>query len=241
MALFWFVATMIGLWVPASQAAEPLSVLFLGDKGHHRPADLAGRLIPALRKKGIELTYTEEVGALHPDKLKDFDGLLIYANIDSIEPDQEKALLDFVASGKGFIPIHCATYCFRNSPDYIALCGAQFQSHGGEEFETIIVAPEHPVMQGFGGFRSWDETYVHHMHNTKDRTVLEVRRLDLGPHSWRGPRLLHRLGARHPHLAAGRFCQFGGTWDPMGLREGSCRRWSLRRCIPIPNPSHPTS
>lgn len=175
-ALLWFMATIVGLWAPASQAAEPLSVLFLGDKGHHRPADLAGRLIPALRKKGIELTYTEEVGSLHPDKLKDFDGLLIYANIDQIEPDQEKALLDFVASGKGFIPIHCATYCFRNSPEYIALCGAQFQSHGGEEFETVIVAPEHPVMQGFDGFRSWDETYVHHMHNTKDRTVLEVRR-----------------------------------------------------------------
>ena len=30
-------------------------------------------------------------------------------------------------------------------------------------------------MEGFGGFESWDETYVHHLHNEKDRTVLEVR------------------------------------------------------------------
>src|SRR5262249_51186316 len=40
---------------------------------------------------------------------------------------------------------------------------------------TEIVAPEHPLMRGFGGFESWDETYVHTKHNEKDRTVLEVR------------------------------------------------------------------
>src|SRR5439155_7578268 len=28
---------------------------------------------------------------------------------------------------------------------------------------------------GFGGFESWDETYVHTKHNEKDRTVLEYR------------------------------------------------------------------
>ena len=30
-------------------------------------------------------------------------------------------------------------------------------------------------MKGFEPFASWDETYVHHKHNPKDRTVLEVR------------------------------------------------------------------
>ncbi len=30
-------------------------------------------------------------------------------------------------------------------------------------------------MKGFGGFESWDETYVHTKHNEKDRTVLEYR------------------------------------------------------------------
>ena len=34
-----------------------------------------------------------------------YDGLMIYANHTKIAPEQEKALLDFVASGKGFIPI----------------------------------------------------------------------------------------------------------------------------------------
>lgn len=157
-------------------AADRLKIAFLGDKGHHRPADLAGRIIPALKKKGVDVDYTEEMSLLSPERLKEYDGLMVFANIDEISPEQEKALLDYVASGKGFIPVHCATFCFRNSEAYVALCGAQFQSHGGEEFETVVVQPDHPVMKGFSGFKSWDETYVHHKHNEKDRIVLEVRR-----------------------------------------------------------------
>jgi hypothetical protein len=155
---------------------NPIKIIFLGDKGHHRPADLAGRILPALKAKGIDMDYTEDLNILSKDRLSSFDGLLIYANIDEIKKEQETALLNFVASGKGFIPLHCATYCFRNSEAYVALCGAQFRSHGGEVFETVNVAPEHPIMKGFGGFKSWDETYVHTKHNEQDRVVLEVRR-----------------------------------------------------------------
>ncbi|MGL4551871.1 MAG: PVC-type heme-binding CxxCH protein, partial [Gemmataceae bacterium] len=35
--------------------------------------------------------------------------------------------------------------------------------------------PAHPIMQGFRGFESYDETYLHTKHNPKDRTVLEYR------------------------------------------------------------------
>ena len=39
-------------------------------------------------------------------------------------------------------------------------------------------------MKGFGGFESWDETYVHTKHNEKDRTVLEYREDDDGKEPW---------------------------------------------------------
>ena len=92
-----------------------------------------------------------------------------------ITPEQEKALLDFVEGGKGFIPLHCASYCFLNSPKYIDLVGAQFQKHGTGTFRTTIAEPNHPILKGFTGFESWDETYVHTKHNEKNRTVLEYR------------------------------------------------------------------
>ena len=162
--------------LPNATAADPIQIVLLGDQGHHRPADFAGRITPELKTRGIQIEYTEDMDVLSDERLKSFDGLMVYANIDKISKDQEDALLRFVESGKGFIPIHCATFCFRNSEAYVALCGAQFKSHGGEEFETATVAPDHPIMKGFSSFHSWDETYVHTKHNEKNRTVLEVRR-----------------------------------------------------------------
>ncbi|MCA1684380.1 MAG: ThuA domain-containing protein, partial [Planctomycetia bacterium] len=155
---------------------KPLTVLFLGDKGHHRPAERAAQLAAVMHDRGIEVTYTENVADLNPETLAKYDALLVYANIDAIPPAPEKALLDYVAGGGGFVPLHCASYCFRNSPEYVKLVGAQFKSHGTGEFETRAADPNHPIMRGLEPFKTWDETYVHSQHNEKDRHVLQTRR-----------------------------------------------------------------
>jgi putative membrane-bound dehydrogenase-like protein len=174
--LFAIVALLLGLAVAAStSAAEPLKLLFLGDSGHHRPADRFKQLQPVLKERGIELTYTDKLEDLNAETLGKYAGLVIYANQEKISPEQEQALLDYVAGGKGLIPLHCASFCFLNSPKYIELVGAQFQRHGTGSFRTILAEGEHPITRGFGGFESWDETYVHTKHNEKDRTVLEWR------------------------------------------------------------------
>jgi putative membrane-bound dehydrogenase-like protein len=154
---------------------KPLKALFLGDRGHHRPADRFKQLDPAFAKRGIQLTYTEKADDLNAETLAGYDALIVYANTTKITPTQEKALLDFVEGGRGFVPLHCASYCFLNSPKYIDLVGAQFRSHGIGTFRATVAAPDHPVMKGFTAFESWDETYVHTKHNEKDRTVLEYR------------------------------------------------------------------
>ena len=155
--------------------ARPIQLLFLGDKGHHQPALRVAELKAALGSKGIFITYTEDLGDMNPAYLAKFDGLVVYANIATIGKDEEQAILDFVAGGKGYIPLHCASYCFHNSPRLIALLGAQFKSHGTGVFRTRITQPDHPLLKGFSGFESWDETYVHHKHNDVDRTVLAYR------------------------------------------------------------------
>lgn len=156
-------------------AADPLHILFLGDNGHHRPVERFHELEPVLAARGIEMQYTDDVGVLKLETLNQFDGLLLYANIDNISKDGADALLAYVDSGKAFIPLHCATYCFRNDERIVALMGGQFLKHGGEEFTTEIQEPEHPIMRGYGNFSSWDETYVHTKHNPENRTVLEYR------------------------------------------------------------------
>jgi putative membrane-bound dehydrogenase-like protein len=159
-----------------SPAAEPppLKVLFLGDAGHHLPVARFRQLEPVFAARNIALTYTASLDVLTADGLKPYDGLMVFANIGRGTPEQVQAIREFVAAGKGFVPVHCASYCFTNNDDYVKLVGAQFRSHTTGVFRVKSVA-EHPVTAGFTSFESWDETYVHHKHNPVGRTVLEVR------------------------------------------------------------------
>jgi putative membrane-bound dehydrogenase-like protein len=174
---FWtlFLLLMATVFCGGSAKAADLALLFMGDNGHHRPEARFQELAPALAERGVDVSYTDRMEDLSAETLAKFDGLILYANIDRIEDAQAKAVLDYVASGKGFIPLHCATYCWRNNKDIVALMGGQFQRHGGQVFSTQIAESTHPIMQGFSGFTSWDETYIHHLHNEKNRTVLEYR------------------------------------------------------------------
>ena len=159
----------------AHAAVEPLRVLFLGDGGLHHPADRAAQLIPALAGRGIDITYTQDVGVLNAEFLARFDALILYGNIERIAPERVGGLIDYVEAGGGFVALHCASFCAQNSPEFAALVGARFQGHGTGTFETKIVAPDHPIMRGFQPFATWDETYIHEMHNETNRTVLQTR------------------------------------------------------------------
>lgn len=167
----------------AADSNATVRVLFLGDRAGHRPAERFALLEPALAPRNIEFTYTEAMSDLNPARLGEFDVLMLYANITRISPDQEQAMMEFVAAGGGLAPIHCASYCFHNSTNYIALVGAQFRRHGAGVFKETIVNPDHPVMKGLSPIESWDETYVHTKHNT-NRVVLAERHDDTGAEPW---------------------------------------------------------
>jgi uncharacterized protein len=158
-----------------AQDSNRIRILFFGDKSGHAPEIRYRQLEPVMRERGIDITFTAAVASLNAKTLSAYDGLIVYTNTLKISPEQEQDLLDFVENGKGFIPLHCASYAFLNSPKYIALVGAQFKSHGTGVFRTTIAEPNHPIMKGFEGFESWDETYIHAKHNEKDRIVLEYR------------------------------------------------------------------
>ena len=148
----------------SADAAKPrrLEILFMGDKvGHHKPAERVPQIMAALGPKGFNFTYTDDLEDLNPETLAKYDALLLFANWDSIAPQQAKSLLDFVASGKGFIPVHCASYCFRNNPEVVKLIGGQFWRHTWDTIQPVWVKPEHPAVAGVKPFKTVDETYLH--------------------------------------------------------------------------------
>jgi len=139
-----------------------IEMLFLGHElEHHNSGAYFPILATALTKDGINITYTEDPNDLNSENLDLYDGLIVYANHETIKSSQEKALLDFVSKGNAFIPIHSASFCFKNSPEYIDLVGAQFMEHDTLTFSASIIKKEHPIMKEVTEFGAWDETYVH--------------------------------------------------------------------------------
>ncbi|RPD41991.1 PVC-type heme-binding CxxCH protein [Chitinophaga barathri] len=170
-----FVLLLIVLASCGKPRSGSIEVLFLGHASeHHHSEKYMPMLASALATEGIHFTYTDDPASLNKENLEQFDALMIYANHDSITPGQEKALVDYVKSGKGLVPLHCASYCFRNSPAYIDMVGGQFQNHDTGTFTATIINKEHPVTKGLEEFPTWDETYVH-TRLSEDRTVLMER------------------------------------------------------------------
>ena len=116
-----------------------VEILVLGHESeHHNSEKLMMYLGTPLFQKGINLTYTSDPNDLNLDNLNQYDGIMIYANHDSITVEQEAALKEYVESGKGFIPLHSASFCFQNSDWYVEAVGGQFQSHGTGDFKVDI-------------------------------------------------------------------------------------------------------
>src|SRR5690606_25464228 len=146
---------------PHEKEGRRIEVLFLGDNGHHKPIERVPQIMAALGPRGINFTYTDNLDDLNPETLSKYDALLLYANWDSIAPHQSKALLDFVASGKGFLPIHSASYCFRNDPEIVKLMGGQFWRHTWDTIQPVWKNPNQPALRGVSPFKTLDETYLH--------------------------------------------------------------------------------
>jgi len=131
----------------------------------------------ALGPDAIYFDYvtTPEEALGDAEYLERFDVLMVYANHEEITPTQWKNLMSYVERGGGFLPIHCASWCFQNEPGFDQLVGGRFANHKTDVFKVSTVAQEHPAVKDVPELEAWDETYVHKNHNEKDRTVLQVR------------------------------------------------------------------
>ncbi|MES2438612.1 MAG: PVC-type heme-binding CxxCH protein [Verrucomicrobiota bacterium] len=172
---------------PAAEARH-VEILFLGaptaNHPGHDPVERYRVLKKALGVDGIDLTYSENLADLDRSVLDRYDGVMFYGNWkqnEAMDPAQEKALLGYVNDGGAFLPIHCASACFGGSEAFVKLVGGRFKSHETGVFTTTISAKDHPIMRGYEGFETWDETYVHDR-LTDDRTVLQLR--DKEPWTW---------------------------------------------------------
>ena len=187
--LFAFGTTVGSVATAESAATEPApaahtAVLLYGDRtGHHRPEEFAKVLTPELAKLGIDLAFTQDIHDLNAKNLAKYDCFAVYGDSGDLPQAEERALLDYVDGGKGFVAIHCASHIFRNSQAYTALVGGRFWKHQTGVFRAEIIDAQHPAMRGVKSFESWDETYMHN-ELSDDRRVLMARPNEGGYEPW---------------------------------------------------------
>jgi len=115
----------------------------------------------ALSESGeFEVTYREEdlnvLVALEP-----YDLVALYYTYGEIAEAQKNGLLNFVASGKGFVGIHSAIGSFLDAPEYLAMLGGRFVTHPPyRNYQVSVVDSQHPITRGLTEFWVRDEQYI---------------------------------------------------------------------------------
>ncbi len=186
--LLCFSALAASLIQPKKEARR-IEVLFFGapTAAHpgHDPVTRYRVIKRNLGSEGINFTYSGNPSVVFNAKtLAKYDAVMMYGNWSQNGPlpaDQLKALIDYVESGHGFIPIHCASACYGGSPEFVKLVGGRFKAHNTGVFEPKTINATHPITSGYRGFSAWDETYTHDQQGD-DRTILQMR--DDEPWTW---------------------------------------------------------
>ncbi len=103
----------------------------------------------------------------------EYDTTIFFTPFDEFTEEQEKNLLDFVASGKGFVGIHGASASFKSLPKYYEMLGGRFIGYKKvRDFDIKIVDKNHPITQGLEDFIFKDELYRHDLSTGKDVHIL---------------------------------------------------------------------
>ncbi|MBI2300064.1 MAG: ThuA domain-containing protein [Armatimonadetes bacterium] len=112
----------------------------------------------------FDITYVEDDLDVfcRPGFLDPFELLVFYYTVGDITDAQKNGLLNWVASGKGFVGSHSAADSFRGSPEYRALVGGYFVTHPHyRSYQVSVLDHEHPIMAGLGDeFQVTDEQYI---------------------------------------------------------------------------------
>lgn len=172
----------------AGECAKPAAkskVLFLVGGPYHDNPELYPILQKALEDTGhFAVTLSRDLDQFKAENIKNYDLVLMYSTRLTPTKEQEQGLVDFVASGKGLVGIHCATDTFRESDAYWKLVGGRFRTHGNETFKVNVTGKSHPIVKGMSSFDISDETYSDDFHPDSKVIVLMRRDKDSEPAAW---------------------------------------------------------
>jgi type 1 glutamine amidotransferase len=151
--------------VAAAQAPGKINVLIVTGQNNHDWRATTPVLKDILERSGqFTVTVNEHPEACTAADFAPFDVILSNYNGPRWGAVAEKAFLDFIRGGKGFVVIHAANNCFTDWPEYVALIGGIWAGQAGHgqrhPFLVRIVDRNHPITRAMSDFmHSTDELY----------------------------------------------------------------------------------
>lgn len=133
----------------------------------HQPKQCVDLFAPLLREQGYELTITDSLDIyLDEAFMRALDLVVPVWTMSTMTKEQERGLLDAVASGVGIAGWHGGMAdSFRNNTEYQFMVGGQWVAHPGNiiDYTVNITGHSDPIMQGLSDFQMHSEQYYMHV------------------------------------------------------------------------------
>ncbi len=154
--------------------ASPQALVLISDR-YHEPEHIEIALRKVFEATAVTPHFTFDTRALSSENLGRVQLLVILKDgmlwPDGIErgkkykiwmtPEQEKAVVDFVENGGGFLNLHNSMGLYPENGPYLDLVGGRYIGHGPlERFRVMVTNREHPIVRGVEDFSVADEQHT---------------------------------------------------------------------------------
>lgn len=133
----------------------------------HEPEQCADLFAAVLRGDGFDVLVADTLDVyLDQDVMRSLDVIVPIWTMSQISTEQERCLLDTVASGVGLAGWHGGMAdSFRTSTNYQSMVGGQWVAHPGNiiDYTVQICDHNHVIMQGLADFAMRSEQYYIHV------------------------------------------------------------------------------
>src|SRR5215212_1108355 len=145
----------------------PKALMVVGGWEGHEPKQCSEIFATVLRGDGFDVEISHTLDAyLDAANLQSVDLIVPIFTMSTITKEQEKGLLDAVASGVGVAGWHGGMAdAFRNNPDYQFMVGGQWVAHPGNIIDYTVNITNHddPITTNLNDFAMHSEQYYLHV------------------------------------------------------------------------------
>jgi uncharacterized protein len=133
----------------------------------HEPKLCTDIFAPLLRERNFDVTISDTLDIyLNAEFMMALDLIVPIWTMGTITREQEKGLLDAIASGVGVAGWHGGMAdAFRNNTTYQWMVGGQWVAHPGNiiDYEVNIIDHSDPITAGLNDFKMHSEQYYMHV------------------------------------------------------------------------------